>query len=400
MKKALFSSLLLVASASILIGCSAEPNNSDNNSSVATSVDSNADTSSQTPVTPSSSVEEKVLKTAHGSGALFAEYEGFMANDASIIEEGDTRYVAYVSNAEKNNTTTSIYVRKATKGTDGKYVYGEKKLAISAGTWDKKITAPSIVKGEFKNGSETYNYLMAYQANASDDNTNNNIGFAYAKDVMGEWTKLGNAASVTYSTSIYGKNIYGMGSPELVNLDKKGSLALFYTWAESTLTCTAVKKVNAADLTNVTVKGDYQITVKGLRDGGENPIFANAGFAMSSDGNKLLTARDVYPLSSIAPGHSSKIEVASASSKIIDNIELSWNSEKVITGSDTIIESDSSSLGWDELYSATFVTDGYGYVDATKALEVVYSGMDEKGSYESGDYRFSSFVCSMNVSLS
>ena len=387
MKKSLFPGLLLVTSAILLVGCN-DTSNSD------------TDTKPTTPTTDTNTTteEEKVLKTAHGSGAMFTEYVGYMANDASVIEEDNVRYVAYVSNEEENDTETAIFVRKATKDADGKYVYGEKKLAIKGGVWDKKVTAPSFVKGEFKLGDETYNYLMAYQGNASDDNSNNSIGLAYAKDVMGEWKKVGDVASVTYSTDIHGKNIYGMGSPELINLDKKGSLALFYTWGEATLTCSAVKKLNASDLSNVSVKGDYQITVKGLQDGGDNPIFANAGFAMSSDSTKLFTARDVYPLSSIAPGHSNKLEIASASSSIIDNIELSWESEKVIVGSDTMDESDPNSLGWDEIYSASFVTDSYGYVDANKALEIVYSGMDEKDSYES-DYRFSSFVCSMNVSV-
>ena len=390
MKKSLLKGLLLLTASLTLVGCG---DNSEESSS------SSITTEPTTPTTTDTSIEEeKVLKKAHGSGALFAEYEGFMANDASIIEEDNVRYVAYVSNEEENNTETAIYVRKGTKDENGKYVYGERKLAIKGGVWDKKVTAPSIIKGEFKLGDETYSYLMAYQGNASDDNTNNNIGFAYAKDIMGEWKKVGEVASVTYSTDIHGKNIYGMGSPELINLDKKGSLGLFYTWGESTLTCTAVKKLNASDLNAITIKGDYQITVKGLKDGGDNPIFANAGFALSNDGSKLFTARDIYPLSSVAPGHSNKIEVASASSSIVDNIELSWNSESVILGSDTIVLDDPDSRGWDEIYSASFVKDGFGYLLNDDSVEVVYSGMDEKDSYES-DYRFSSFVCSMNVSL-
>ena len=384
--KKIFPTMLLASTALLMCACG------DSSSETPTITDTNTSTTT-TELPP-----EPVYKTPHGSGALFAEEEGFMSNDASVIEDENVRYVAYVSNENKDENVNSIYVRKGEKDANGKYVYSERKLAIKSGAWDKRISAPSIVKGVFKLGDETYKYLMAYQGTSSDENFNYSIGFAYANDIMGEWKKVGETASVTYNPSVHGNNIYGMGSPELINMGTSGELMLFYTWGEATLTCSEVRKINASDLSSIKVDGQRQITVKGLQDGGENPIFANAGFAFNKNKTMIYVARDVYPLSSIAPGHSNKIEVAKASSNIFDNITLSWDSVKTVLGSDTIIEDDASSLGWDELYSGSFVKDAYGYLDDSKALELVYSGQDEKDSYEN-DYRFSSFVCSMNIDL-
>ena len=63
-------------------------------------------------------------------------------------------------------------------------------------------------------------------------------------------------------------------------------------------------------------------------------------------------------------------------------------------------ENDDESLGWDELFSGSFVSDEYGRLLLTEndELEVVYTGMDEEGTYET-DYKFSSFICNYLVEL-
>ena len=356
--------------------------------------DTNTDTNTDSDTDPEPLPKEKV---AHGTGALFTEYEGYSSFDAKVIEEDDARYVVYMSNETQEVDVNSIYVRKGTK-VDGKWVYEQKTLALKASEsgWDKKITAPSVVKGVFRLGSETYNYLMAYQAN--DNNSDDNcysIGLAYAKDMLGEWTKVEKPLLECKDTSIY-----GYGSPELISCNENGVVGITYTWGEATLTCTSFQQFDATDLSKIVVNPGYvQIASKGLIDGQATPIFANAGFAFKYNNPTIYTVRDIYPLSSVEPGHSNKIEVSKAPFEILETAENSWTSVKTITGSDTIDENDESSLGWDELYSASFVTNAYGYIaqDAT-SLEVVYTGADEQGTYET-DYRFSSFVCSITVSL-
>ena len=349
-----------------------------------------------TPIDSSSESEPApVLKTAHGTGALFTEYEGYSAFDAKVFEENGVRYITYMSNPTKDVDSNAVYVRKGTK-VDGKWVYGEKYLAVSPSEngWDKKITAPSVVTGEFKNGTTTYKYLMAYQGSEGKaDNTKNSIGFAVSNDMLGTWTKVGDAPILQCSSD----SIYGYGSPELVNYDKKGQLILAYTWGEATLTCTAVQKIDASDLTDIAVDPGYaQLPSKGLVDGAATPIFANAGFAF---GASLYTVRDVYPLSGNAPGHSTSIEVSKASLDILTSAEEKWTPIKTISGTDTMDDDDEDSLGWDEVYSPSFVTNGVGEILDAKKLEIVYTGQDEKGTTYTNDYRFSSFVCSYDVSL-
>ena len=353
-------------------------------------------TGGDTPVESSGDPEPLPrLKTAHGTGALFTEFEGYSAFDAKVFEEDGVRYLTYMSNPVQQMDSNAVYVRKGTK-VDGKWVYGEKHLAVSPSEsgWDKKITAPTVVTGEFKNGATTYKYLMAYQGSAGNgDNTKNSIGFAVSNDMLGTWTKVGDAPILECTSD----SIYGYGSPELVNYDEHGGVILGYTWGEATLTCTAIQKIDASDLTKIAVDPGYsQLPSKGLVDGAATPIFANAGFAI---GTSLYTVRDVYPLSSNAPGHSTSIEVSKASPNILTSAEEKWTPIKTISGTDTMDDDDPDSLGWDEVYSPSFVTNGLGAILDTKKLEVVYTGQDEKGTTYTNDYRFSSFVCSYDVSL-
>ncbi len=387
-KNKIISSFVFLLSAALLASCNNGTSTSSDNTDATSGGGDSTGTSEVTPATP---------KPERGTGALFNETEGFLSQDASLFEDNGVRYVTYVSNDTKDNLDTAFYVRKGVK-TDGKWVYGDrtKVLTPSASGWDKRIAAPSVVKGEFKYKTTTYSYLMAYQGNDNNSNNdNNNIGFAVSNDMMSGWTKVGESASLTYDSDVFGDTIYGMGSPELVSLNKKGSVLLFYTWGEATLTATTVVKLDVNDLTTFkNPESKFQVAVKGLVDGGSaEPIFANAGFALSKDGTSLLTARDVYPLSGNKPGHSTTIEVASADKSILDDITKSWTSLKKITGTDTMDSSDDDSFGWDELYAASFVTDGYGYQLENGVYEVVYSSSDEEGTYEDTDYNFSSFVC-------
>lgn len=354
--------------------------------------------SSAAPSSASSSVETKKLKTAHGTGALFTEYEGFNAREAKVFDEGDTRYVLYVTNETENSDVNAFAVRKAVK-TDGKFVFGEKKIILKASTdgWDKVISAPSIIKGEFKKDAETYSYLMAYQGREAGGNVCNEIGFAVSKTLDGEWTKLGNAGKVAYDKDLYGEENFGLGSPELVSLDKKGKALLFYSWGETTLSSTRVINVDFTSLTAPVIeKGYHDMVVTGLIDKGDNTIFGNAGFALTSDLTSIATARDVFPLSSTAPGHSTSVEVSKAPIAILDNVESSWSEIGTISGTNTAGDTDATSLGWDQLFSAGFVTDAYGYISDLSHPEVIYSASDEKDNYAT-DYKFSSFVCSYQI---
>ncbi len=402
-----FRFLTVLASAMLLASCGG------NNNPAVSSSEKPADTSSavsskdegsseaKTSADDSQPVEEK-YNVAHGTGALFAEKEGFYAREASVFEEGGKRYVIYSTNETKGVDKVSFALREGNKGADGKWTYGEKKTILSASDtgWDKTIAAPSVVKGNFVKGEDTYHYLMAYQGNGSNGNVANSIGFAVAKTLDGDWVKLEESCNFTYDADTYGEQNYGYGSPELLNLGSDGKLVMFYSWGETNLSSTRAVTLNFADLNNpVKEKGFRDVTVKGLVDKGEFTIFANAGFALDTtdpNDSHILVTRDVFPLSSIAPGHSSSVEIAVADISIVDDITESWSHMGEITGFDTVGETDETSLGWDQIFASTFVTDEYGHVSNSEHPEVIYSACDGQGSYES-DYRFSGFLCSKTM---
>ena len=100
--------------------------------------------------------------------------------------------------------------------------------------------------------------------------------------------------------------------------------------------------------------------------------------------------------SSNAPGNARGFEIAKANSEIISSASETWTSVKKVTGNDTIDYDDEASLGWDELYSPTIVTDAYGLLanDATK-IEVCYS------TYQEGvaDANYTASLCLIEVTL-
>ena len=322
--------------------------------------------------------EQGDKKAEDGVGLMFSETIGFNTKDATVFDENEnTRYVVYASN-ETAKGKQVFAARKATK-VEGSWKYQEKHVIFRASqdenAWDQAIFQPSVIKGEFHLGETEYHYLMAYQGNEDGSNYNNHIGLAVANDVLGEWTRVGNAPLIE-NPELF-ENSFGFGSPELISYDEQGKAFLFYSFGETTLSGTRVKTANFEDLDHIQLEAGYaELPVTGLI-GRDDSITSNAGFAISQDG-KLYYAGDGMPDSN-APGCATSFEVAKANLDIIQKFDEQWTSIEKLTGLDTM---DEDKLGWDELFSPTFVRDEYGKVDTTAGkLEVVYSTFD----VDSGD---------------
>lgn len=317
-------------------------------------------------------------KAEDGAGLMFSETIGFNTKDATVLEENsETRYVIYASN-ETAKGKQVFAARKATKE-NGAWKYHEKHIILrpnaDENAWDQAIFQPSVIKGKFNLTGTEYHYLMAYQGNEDGTNYNNHIGLAVTNDILGEWVRVGNAP-ILENPELF-ENSFGFGSPELVSYDNEGLAYLFYSFGETTLSGTRVKTANFADLDHIQLEAGYaELPVTGLI-GRDDSITSNAGFAISQDG-KLYYAGDGMPDSN-APGCATSFEVAKANLDIIQKFDEQWTSIEKLTGLDTM---DEDKLGWDELFSPTFVRDEYGKVDTTAGkLEVVYSTFD----VDSGD---------------
>ncbi|MCI6788503.1 MAG: hypothetical protein MR606_01410 [Mollicutes bacterium] len=333
-------------------------------------------------------------KDVMGSGLLFSETIGFNTKDATIFEENNERFIIYDANeVSKGNQVFAI--RKGVKE-NNKWVYKEKKIIFKGNEegWDKYIYQPSIVKGKFTYNKEEYKYLLAYQGNNSNDNYNNHIGLAVTNDLFSNYIRVGNTPILS-NPSIY-VGSFGYGSPSLTSINKEGKVMLSYSFGETNLSGTRVMELDLSNLNKINSDTGYsELNASGLKLR-EDGIISNATFIFNDDYSKAYLINDGMP-SSNAPGQSNAIEVASANSSIIYDINTKWNSIKNIMGSDTIIKEDETSLGWDEIYSGTIVTNEYGLVNKdSKKLEVIYSTYQE-GIEES---RYTAQLCSFEVNLS
>lgn len=348
--------------------------------------------------TPGLEGEDKIVK---GTGLLFSEPLGYNSKNGTIFEENNERYIVYVTNETKFENDNVFAIRKGQLN-EGKWTYGDRKIILKPGSnRDKNIDNPTIIKGSYKLNNETYKYLMAYNGNNTSNNTINQIGLAVSNNLMDEWVKVGDNPVVNYDASIFGTE-YGCGNPELVSFDKEGKAHLFYSYAEKELSTTVVKDCDFSNLNDIKIDEGYRaLTVKGLIDDSDITIYSNAGFALSNDKTTIFTTRDVYPLSANKPNCSSKIEVAKANSNLLNTISSEgWTSIKKISGLDTIDQDDETSLGWDQLYSSTFVRDSYGYVDLNNnKLEILYSTFNEQESPTDTTYAYSAQLCTYMVNL-
>ena len=331
-------------------------------------------------------------KAEDGVGLMFSETIGFNTKDATVLEENEsTRYIIYASK-ETAKGKQVFAARKATKES-GEWKYSEKHIVFRGNAdedaWDQAIFQPSVIKGVFSYGGNEYHYLMAYQGNDDGTNYNNHIGLAVTNDLLTEWTRVGDAPLLE-NPELYEAS-FGFGSPELVSYDEQGKAFLFYSFGETTLSGTRVKTADFGDLDHINLEAGYaELPVEGLI-GRDDAITSNAGFAISQD-NKLYIANDGMPDSN-APGCATSFEVAKANLDIISEFDEKWTSIEKLTGLDTM---DDEKLGWDELFSPSFVRDEFGRIDTTSGkLEVVYSTFD----VDSGDAAYTGQLALHEVNL-
>lgn len=229
----------------------------------------------------------------------------------SILTEADDQgrtimHIWYCTNKQSGIIMDHIGYRTGVLQEDGKWVFSEEEivLAPTSGTWDGRHTCdPSVIKGEFKLGGETYNYLMAYLGCTTEDYQKNETGIAVAKEAGGPWVKVdnlnpivpwfddGNEAeeqqkyeNLQGSTSIY----WGTGMPSLISIDGKGEVLLFYS---STKRGIGVRRIDLSDLDNPVEKFTTSISHNGVvNSGGTKCNLAIADFAYDPVAKRLYVA--------------------------------------------------------------------------------------------------------------
>ena len=225
----------------------------------------------------------------------------------SIMQTSDdTRYIYYCTNSKSYNVTDYVACRKATRDESGEWKWSEESIVLSPtkNTWDARhVCDPSVVCGSFKYNGETYSYLMAYLGCTSSDNQENKIGLAVAKTPEGPFIKVGTEPFVDFQKDPSSKAFqWGVGQPSLVNMDKKGTVMMFYTRGDKTATHTIAEEWDLSDLSSPKRNSSVRLSETGLNNlNGVQDIINNADFVYDSDAKRFYASSDCHPNPASAP---------------------------------------------------------------------------------------------------
>ena len=301
--------------------------------------------------------------------------EGFYMTNPDVIQVGtDVRYLVYTTNKTKAEEDSVIAIRKG-ELTESGWLYGDQTIAVepSESGWDQYISSASITKGVFSDGTDTYNYLIAYAATSSADGNANQIGFAVAKEIQGTWVKVGTEPIVKYDAAVYGANMVGCYAPSLVNYNKQSGIRLFYTYADAYGHFAFFGDFDLSDLRKIS--GDFaMITNAGDLAGGDDvTMFPNADFAYYDSVGAFAAVKDYSPSAVTKPSFANEFEVA-----MIDEDELYTTDEG--NGWISLGTFDYVDLDCDRCYSACIISDEYGHIIEDVA-EFVYTVCTEGNDY-------------------
>lgn len=303
-------------------------------------------------------------KPIDGTPILFDEGMSYYNAAPSVIEESDSvRYIVYSVNKTAKTQDTVFAARKGIKK-DGVWEYGQKHVILepSKDGWDKgHIANPDIIKGNFTYNGEQYSYLLSYQASSTAATSNYNIGLAVAKDVLGEWVKVGTSPVIEYDAEGYGAG-YGVGEASLLSYDEAGKVYLFHSMGDTYFTGVYVAELDCSDLGNI--KGasvTNAVTTHGMTDYGQAAAsFCDSDFALDKENGILYTVRNFMPVSVIKPTLPTAVQVLKMPIADLYKMNAKW--EVVKSQINDVALSTEDTYGWERAYSACFVTDAYGRV--------------------------------------
>lgn len=175
----------------------------------------------------------------------------------SIFVEDGVTHIYYCTNTSPNIVTDSIGYRYSLDGV----TYSDETIVLQTArdqsAWDSAHTCdPDVIKGEFHWNGETYSYLMAYLGCDTRDNEGNEVGLAVAKEPGGPFIKLDHLNPfVAFERDVSNKSRrnafqWGVGTPSLVSMDKKGQVMLIYSRNDLTGQKSTCQKWDLSDLNN------------------------------------------------------------------------------------------------------------------------------------------------------
>ncbi len=323
-----------------------------------------------------------------GNYGLPAPALGYYITNADVLQASETeRYIVYTTNRESGEEDNVIAIAKGNK-TDKGWLYGAGKTILEPNEngWDQYLTSASIVKGSFSYQSESYSYLMAYAATSQADGLAQSIGLAVAKEIDGEYVRIGSEPILAYDKAQYGNNA-GFYAPSLVNKNGSSAIGLFYTRADIYGHFLYFTNADMASLDNLSLVGSM-ITNKGNLSGGDAvTMMPNMDVALGADGY-LYAVKDYSPSAAQKPQVATSFEYAK-----IRLEELATTDDGDGWVSEALYDYLDLDNGHERAYSPCLVSDLFGHMIDT--VEIIYNVSDTEA--ENPDYIFSQELLSITI---
>lgn len=323
------------------------------------------------PAQQTASVSTKGEETMINEDAIPVLFEGRNGTYnycPSIIQtDENTRYIYYCANKDSKVIKDYVYMRKGTKSGD-KWNWTDEKIVLEPSElgWDEvHVCDPDVIGGEYKYKGETYNYMMAYLACKTYDNTRNETGVAFAKSPEGPWVKYDKNPVVSYDSEKDGV-FWGVGQPSLLSMDKKGGVLMFYTRGDKYGTRGVTREMDLNNADNPVIGEEIELPIDGLSEIDKSQVvMSNFKIARNASTGELIGVRDRHPYGPSLPDIiASELQVFKGSPEIVYNPEGKWT---------TVADIGEFETGYPRNHNAGIVTDIYGNLVSDKEVEVVFT---------------------------
>jgi hypothetical protein len=291
---------------------------------------------------------------------LFDDEYGLYNYPGSAYREGHLLHVFYCSNRQPFKIVDHLVHRSfdLTTMSAGPKTY---LLAPSPhGTWDSEHDCdPSLVRGDFTLDGHKARYLLAFLGCDTLNCKHNQVGLAYASELLGPYRKYSGNPIVPFA----GPEAYlcwGTGQPSLLSLNGRDEFLVIYSRGDRNQPgCAYVRFSLAGGVYTVLESGE--VGSEGLLLCDSHDAVNNVDVALGPDGLFYMTRDIISPHDGLYPDFvSTRLEIARSAS-----LRGPWTHLAFLGPEQT---------GYPRNHNACLVRDPYGHLPAGSDLGLIYTG--------------------------
>lgn len=355
-------------------------------------------------------------KPITGIDPCFSEELGYYNESPDVVRTGNRQYLFYTRNAVKNDSASDTIAVRSAVWTENGWQWGGAKevLSVSENGWDSgSVFGADVVKGKFSYNGESYSYLMAYAGSAKSNRSNAQIGFAVAKEIDGEYLRVGGAPVISFDktqeTPVGLTNYKGVNEPSLVSFDKGGKVTLFYSFYGK-FECSYAVEMDCTDLDAIVRGGRRMVNTQGLADGNANTTLYGGDYAYDPDEDVYVVCRNYAGAVSGLPAVSEAVQLVVAPADKLFEVDdgspaaekrTVWTlynpAQRRVSALHTSVDDEddlSRSGGYKRVYNGCVTADEYGYTVSSRRAELYFtsSAVNGDGGLTGDEYLFTPMI--------